>query len=269
LPVISLAAALLAMSVLAAPPPARRPAEVLGRHRSNRRPIGLLAAAAVVAAAVVAAAVAVVAAPAVTIAASLVVATAAAARCRRRRRCLRRTEGRALAAALEILVGELRVGAHPLRAFGVAAAEADGTVGAGLHAVAVRARLGADVGAGLRSVQAGSAVPTHWERIAVCWNLAARHGLAISTLMTAAHRDLADRQRFADRVDSGLAGARATATILAVLPVLGVLLGELVGAAPVRFLLDGGAGGWLLVAGVALGCAGAAWSGHIIDRLVP
>ena len=75
----------------------------------------------------------------------------------------------------------------------------------------------------------------------------------------------AARQRFSTQVAAKLAGARATATILAALPVLGVLLGQLIGAHPLRFLL--GAGGWLLVAGTTLACGGLLWSDRITDRV--
>ena len=186
----------------------------------------------------------------------------------RRRRMAGRREARTMAAALEVLVGELQVGAHPTRAIEIAAQESSESVAGALRAVASRARLGADVVAGLRVAAAGSAVPAYWDRIAVCWSLAVEHGLPMSGLMRAAQRDIVDRQRFADRTQAGLAGARATATILAALPLLGVLLGQLVGAGPVAFLLGGGLGSWLLVSGVGLVCVGIAWSARIIDRVL-
>ena len=172
-----------------------------------------------------------------------------------------------LETALDVLVGELRVGSHPVRAFSVAADETVGAVAASLRAVAARARLGADVTAGLRAAARSSALPAHWDRLAVCWQLASDHGLAIATLMRAAQRDIAERQRFSARVSSSLAGARATAAILAALPVLGVLLGQLIGARPLNFLLGGHAGGWLLVVGSTLACGGLLWSDRITDRL--
>ncbi|BAX94757.1 type II secretion system F family protein [Mycobacterium shigaense] len=186
----------------------------------------------------------------------------------RRRRRMRRAgdEGRSLEAALDVLVGELRVGAHPVRALEVAAGETNGGVGKSLRAVAARAELGADVTAGLRSAAHSSALPAHWDRLAVCWQLASGHGLAIATLMRAAQRDIAERQRFSARVVSGMAGARATAAILAGLPVLGVLLGQLIGARPLSFLLSGQAGGWLLLGGTTLACAGLLWSDRITER---
>ncbi len=93
----------------------------------------------------------------------------------------------------------------------------------------------------------------------------ADHGLAMSTLMHAAQRDIAERQRFSGQVRSGMAGARATAAILASLPVLSVMMGELIGARPVAFLLGGRLGGVLLVVGLALVCGGLLWSDHITD----
>jgi tight adherence protein B len=175
----------------------------------------------------------------------------------------RAEEAVALQSALDVLAGELRVGAHPVAAFDVAAAEVDGPVAARLRAVAARARLGADVAAGLRGAAHSSRLPSHWERLAVYWQLAQAHGLAIATLMRSAHRDIVERERFSARVDAGMAGARTTAAVLAGLPLLGIGLGQLVGADPVGFLLSGGTGGWLLVVGVTLACVGLLWSDRI------
>jgi tight adherence protein B len=89
------------------------------------------------------------------------------------------------------------------------------------------------------------------------------HGLAIATLMRTAHRDIVERERFSARVTAGMAGARTTAAVLAGLPLLGIGLGQLIGADPLRFLLSGGLGGWLLMIGVTLACAGLLWSDRI------
>jgi tight adherence protein B len=206
--------------------------------------------------------------PLTTVLAVLMVGATGCVRYRRRCRSRRaRDEGCALQTALDVLVGELRAGSHPVHAFCVAADESHGTVAASLRAVAARARLGADVTAGLRAEARSSALPAHWERLAVCWQLASDQGLAIAILMRAAQRDIAERQRFSARVVSGMAGARATAAILTGLPVLGVLLGQLIGARPLTFLLRGHVGGWLLVIGSTLACGGLLWSDRITDRL--
>ena len=253
------AALLLAAATVVAPPFHRQLRMPTGRvRRGGRTPIAapLLLAAGIV----------VVLAP-VTLSTTILAGAAVIAVRRRRREAgrRRRAEGRAMATALTVMIGELRVGAHPLRAFTIAGAESAGEVGEALRSVAARAQLGADVPAGIRSVAATSSVPAHWERLGVFWQLAGDHGLALSTLMGAAQRDIAERQRFSERMHAALAGARATSAILALLPVFGVVLGELVGADPVGFLLGGGLGGWLLVIGVALICAGLLWSDRIVD----
>ena len=253
----------LALALLVAPSAPRQRLRALQPVAAQRRRVPVLPC-------VVLAVVGLVTLVPVTVVASVVVlATTVGLRRRRHLRQRRRAEESAtLQAALEVLVGELRVGAHPVTAFRTAAGEVDGPVAVSLGAVAARAGLGADVTAGLRSVAQHSAVSHHWERLAVCWQLAQTQGLAIATLMRAAHRDIAERERFRARVDARMAGARTTAAVLAGLPVLGIGLGQLIGAEPVKFLLSDGVGGWLLVIGVTLACAGLAWSDRITSRVM-
>ncbi|OBG55501.1 MULTISPECIES: type II secretion system F family protein [unclassified Mycobacterium] len=258
-------ALLLALALLVLPASPRRRLAPMASNRRWRPVAGPREAACLAVVAVGAAAVLL---PLTTVLAVAVVGTTANLRYRRRHRtrCAQR-EGQALEGALDVLVGELRVGSHPVRAFGVAAGETAGAVAESFRAVAARARLGADVAAGLRAAAKSSALPGHWDRLALGWQLASQHGLAIATLMRAAQRDIAERQRFSARVTSNMAGARATAAILAGLPALGVLLGELIGARPLAFLFNGRAGGWLLVVGSALACGGLLWADRITDRL--
>lgn len=260
---LATAAALLGLAVLVAPPPPRRRLAGLA-YPQRTFPRAAPAAAAGVTLLGFAAVRGVLTVP-VAVAGGLAAITIAARRRRLRRRRCRRKQGRALADALEILVGEVGVGADPVRAFAVAASESGGALGSALRAVAARARLGADVADGMRVIASDSPVGGYWIRLAACWELAATHGLPMSVLLRAAQRDITDRQRFTDRMDASLAGARATAVILACLPALGVLLGQLIGAHPVRFLLAGQPGGWLLVIGTALLCAGILWSDRIIE----
>jgi tight adherence protein B len=207
--------------------------------------------------------------PLTTVLAVSVLIATLALRSRRRRRGHRGSaESRELETAIDVLVGELRVGAHPAAAFAVAAQETAGPVAGACRAVAARARLGADVAAGLRGVGESSVLQAHWERLAVCWQLAADHGLAMSALMQAAQRDIAERQRFSGQVRSAMAGARATAAILASLPLLSVVMGELIGARPTTFLFGGRLGGCLLVVGLTLVCGGLLWSDRITDQAV-
>jgi tight adherence protein B len=256
------AALALALALVMVPSGSRHRLETLGLLVHARRPLPVSPCVAAVAAAL-----AFVLPVSVVAACSLVVVTMSMRRRRQVRVRRRAAESAALQAALDVLVGELRVGAHPVAAFRVAASEVDGAVAVSLRAVAARARLGADVAAGLHSVARSSPVPAHWERLAVCWQLAQDHGLAIATLMQTAQRDIVERGRFSAKVDAGMTGARTTAAVLAGLPLLGVGLGQLIGAEPVSFLLSGGMGGWLLVIGVALACGGLLWSDHITAQV--
>lgn len=252
------AALALALALVVAPTPTRRRLE---HKTTTRRRFPVMAAG--LGLAVILAMVLPVAA---ALAAAILVGTLMLRRRRGKARRARAAESSALQGALDVLVGELRVGAHPVAAFDVAAREVDGPVADSLRAVAARARLGADVAAGLSSFAKSSRLPAHWERLALFWRLAQTHGLAIATLMRAAHRDIVEREQFSARVDAGMAGARTTAAVLAGLPVLGVGLGQLIGADPLGFLLAGGAGGWLLVVGVTLACCGLLWSDRITGR---
>jgi len=251
----------LAMALLVVPAGSRRRLDGLGLLTSaRRRPPVLPALGAFAAVTALAMPVSVVAACAVT---------GATLWTRRRRRVAancRAAESLALQGALDVLVGELRVGAHPVAALDVAAREVDGRVAHALRSVAARARLGADVVAGLHGVSATSSMPAHWERLAVCWQLAQEQGLSIAALMHTAQRDIVERERFSARAESGMTGARTTASVLAGLPLLAVVLGELIGAKPLRFLLSGGAGGWLLLAGAMLACGGLLWSDRITAK---
>lgn len=261
------AALTLSLAIVVLPSSPRRRLAPAVNTRGRRPPVAAKSVAGC--ASVCAAAVAAGLLPLTTVLGAAVLITNAALRYRRRRHDRHgMAEGRALETALDVLVGDLRAGAHPAHAFSVAAAETHGTVAASFRAVAARARLGADVPAGLRNVAGSSALPAYWDRLAVCWQLAGEHGLAMSTLMRAAQRDIAERQRFTAHAMSGMAGARATAAILAALPLLGVVLGQLIGARPLSFLLGGQAGGWLLVVGVTLACGGLLWSDRITDRLL-
>lgn len=258
---MSVAAALLAAALLVSPVP--------GCSRlaaAARRPI-LPARALWWAAAPAAAAVVVLVHPTVVLAAAILVGTLCARRRGSSARARRRAESAALRDGLDMVAGELRAGAHPVAAFDAAGTEVGGDIGEWLRTVAARGRLGADVAAGIRSVATVSATPDSWIRLAVCWQLAQSHGLAIATLMRTAHHDIVERERFRARVDAGLAGARTTAAVLAGMPVLGIALGQLIGADPVAFLLSGGVGGVLLVIGIALSCLGLYWSDRIVAGL--
>lgn len=69
-----------------------------------------------------------------------------------------------------------------------------------------------------------------------------------------------------DDVEAALAGPRATARVLSCLPVLGLVLGTVLGADPVGVLLGGGLGTAAGVLGVLLLVVGRRWTAHLLGR---
>lgn len=170
-----------------------------------------------------------------------------------RSRTRARARRRAAVESVSLVAAELRAGALPETALRAAAGEIellDGASRAASH--------GADVVAALRSAgrQPGAEVLGD---LAAAWWLADRAGAPLSTVLTR----LADRARddldLAAEVDAELAPARATARLMAVLPVFGLALGSGLGGDPVQVLLDTVAGGFCLVLGVAFASAGVLW----------
>jgi len=181
------------------------------------------------------------------------------------------------AGGVRLLVAELRAGAHPAAAAEGAAADAAPEVAGMLRSAAATARLGGDVAAALTAATSGAhngaatgaahtAAATG--RMARAWALAERHGVALAELLDAVRRDVEHRAAFAREVDARMAGPRATAAVLAGLPVLGLLLGESAGAAPLAVLTGTPIGQVLLVAGAALLCAGTVWTGRLTRTAV-
>ncbi|WP_328390132.1 type II secretion system F family protein [Nocardia sp. NBC_00416] len=197
----------------------------------------------------------------------IVVGTAAVRLRRSRRASLHRTECGFLLDGLEAVISELRVGAHPSAAAAAAARETSGIAAAALAIGSARSRLGGSGADGL--LHSDAVIAAELRRVADAWQVAERHGLALAELLAAARADLAARVRFRSRTDAALAGARATAAILAVLPVLGIGLGQLMGANPLQVLFVSPAGRYLLPLGTGLACAGLLWADEITRRVVP
>jgi tight adherence protein B len=81
-------------------------------------------------------------------------------------------------------------------------------------------------------------------------------------------RDVAGRVRFDTQVRARMAGPKASGAVLTALPGLGVLLGELMGANPIRVLLATGPGQVLLAIGTLLACAGVCWTAKLTTPAV-
>lgn len=191
-----------------------------------------------------------------------------ARRTRARERARDRTTA-GLAEGLAAFAAELRAGHPPASAAAAAGRDAGPGCRGALTLIEATARLGGDVPAALRDHAGRDPLAgPHLLRLADAWSLADRHGIGLAGLAEAVAEDLRARSRFAGRLSAQLAGPRTTAAVLAALPGIGLVLGELVGAHPFRVLTGTGPGQGLLVVGAVLVAAGLEWSARLIAGVV-
>jgi tight adherence protein B len=193
-----------------------------------------------------------------------VAAVLLAAACRREWRSRRAATAKLVAAegiaeALRVMVAELRSGAHPVTAAESAGIDAAPEAAEAMRRIAAAARLDGDLGGGDGVLG----------QLARAWSLVRRHGLPMAEILEAVRRDVVAGVRFARQSHARMAGPRASAVILALLPAVGVVLGEAMGAGPLHVLFSTSAGQVLLVAGCGLIWAGMAWSAKLTGQAVP
>jgi tight adherence protein B len=169
--------------------------------------------------------------------------------------------------ALSLLAAELRVGRPPADAFAAAAEVAAGPARNAFAAAGSAARLGGDVAAAMSVV--GSAIPDVLRALGACWQVCSEAGSGLAAAVERLEEGLraAEAQRRA--IAAELAGPRATAQLLAVLPLLGVGLASALGAHPVRLLLHTALGLVCLTAGLLLDVLGVLWTRRLVATAVP
>lgn len=127
-----------------------------------------------------------------------------------------------------------------------------------LRPAARAAELGGDVVAVLREAALRPGHETLSE-LAAGWQVAEQSG-APSAQVLARLESAVREQRDVDReVQAGVAPARATGRVMAVLPVVGLLLGSGIGGDPVAVLTESWVGFVSASCGCALACAGVEW----------
>lgn len=165
---------------------------------------------------------------------------------------------RDLRIGLRVLIGELEAGARPTAAL-AAAGEA-----APLHAAAFGSAAAAPSG----SADAGEALLAYPETrsIGLAWQLGADTGLALSGVLERVAADLHAEQEHRRTVETVLAGPRASALLLAGLPLVGIALGCAMGARPLSVLTSSLGGQLLGLVGVLLDVAGLMWMRRLLRR---
>jgi tight adherence protein B len=175
----------------------------------------------------------------------------------------------ALTEALRSMVAELRAGAHPATAAESAAVDARPSAAQAMRSIAAAARLDGDIERALAASRAATpTTATVLTQLSRAWTLASRHGLPLAEVLDAVRGDLETRVRFARQVVARMAGPRASAAILALLPTVGLALGEAMGAHPLHILTTTPTGQLLLLTGTTLACAGLTWSARITNQVV-
>jgi tight adherence protein B len=168
--------------------------------------------------------------------------------------------------ACEALAGELRAGRPAEDALSAAAELALGPSRDTLRAAAVAARLGAAVPAVLAGGAAASAVPELLRALAACWSVCTASGTGLADAVERLQEGLRAAAEQRRLLDAELAGPRASAVLLALLPLGGLLLAAALGADPLHVLLHTPLGLVCLVVGVALDAAGVLWVTRLVDR---
>lgn len=103
--------------------------------------------------------------------------------------------------------------------------------------------------------------------LAACWAISVQQGSGLSASVTR----LAEQARIAEDVrvqlEAQLAGPRATARILMLLPLFGIAMGMMMGVNPLGWLLGTPLGAACLVSGISLAGVGYWWTSRIVHRV--
>ncbi|MGK5532840.1 type II secretion system F family protein [Streptomyces sp. URMC 129] len=158
------------------------------------------------------------------------------------------------------LAGEVRAGRPPGKA--LAAVGAGGLDVPG-GAVLAAARYGGDVPAALRAA-AERPGAEGLRGVAACWSVAVDGGASLASGLERVAGALRAERDQQEELRAQLAGPRATALVLAALPLFGLALGATMGVAPLRVLFGTPAGLACLLAGSLLEWAGVAWVRAIV-----
>jgi tight adherence protein B len=106
-------------------------------------------------------------------------------------------------------------------------------------------------------------------RVAAGVRLSNRTGCSLASVTCAVEDDLRGRLRQQQDLGTAVAGPRASALLLAALPLLALAMGSGIGADPWRVLATTPVGNLLLVVGAGLEAAGLTWSARLVRRALP
>ena len=163
---------------------------------------------------------------------------------------------------LVMMAAELRAGVLPGRTLTALARDF-----AMLQPAARAAELGGDV---VSALDEASRRPGQelLRDLGGAWHVADRAGAPLATVLARLAESARIERDIARESDAGVAPARATARLMAVLPGAGLLLGSGMGGDPVATLTSTWIGVLCLAAGCGLACLGVAWIERIASSAV-
>ena len=100
--------------------------------------------------------------------------------------------------------------------------------------------------------------------VAACWRVSVDGGAGLASGLDRVEGALRAERDRQEALRAQLAGARSTAVVLALLPLVGLLIGTGLGADPLRVLLHTPVGWGCLVAGAVLESLGLLWCRRIV-----
>jgi len=155
------------------------------------------------------------------------------------------------------LAAELRAGRPPGDAL-IAAAQHLPALGAQVAAAGRAISRGADVGTELETLADGSG-SRRLRSVAAAWAATARIGAGAADLFDRLGESFDADDRAAGELAAAAAGPKATMVVLALLPLIGLILGAATGLAPAHVLLHTHVGWALALAAAAFDLAGLLW----------
>jgi tight adherence protein B len=154
------------------------------------------------------------------------------------------------------LAGELRAGRTPAQALASVAAVA-GPLRATFEAAYASVAVGGDAAAEIAQAAACPGAE-RLRYVAAAWAVAESAGGRVAVVLEGLSEAMDDDDELHRELDAAMAGPRATMVMLGGLPLLGLLLGQSVGAQPLHLLLHRPLGWALLTAAVVLDGIGVA-----------
>ncbi|MEV6411703.1 type II secretion system F family protein [Kribbella sp. NPDC051718] len=156
--------------------------------------------------------------------------------------------------ACDVLSAELTAGRPP-----AAALEGAATVCPDLQVASAAAKLGGDVPSLLELI-AETPGAEGLRALAAAWRVADESGAAFAVITERLADSLRADESIRHQILTGMAGPRATARLLAVLPLFGTALGYALGANPLAFLTQTPPGWLCLALGLTLSTLGLHWT---------